>query len=359
MLFVPKAKFTYAVKGEKKVRLIGVGENDKAQITCTLFISEAGECLPAQMIFGGKTKRSLPSGGNNPAPPGILWDFTLSHWQTPESYCKLIRDIIIPYKTAKIVELGLPVDQATIVKHDLHYSHKDPEVLQLLRDNRIFPVFVPGRCTDVLQECDTVLNAPFKKEVRACFRNYLHAEFDSHVANNPDADPLLWTPTLTGSVLKPQITGWVLTALTSLRTDAMRATIREAFRNDGCMTEIRGLPRRIAYLANANQIPHEIVVPAEVEEENIEEIAMGGDANEYVLEDVPVPVRAVSPVPARAVVPVRARAADLTVGQAARREVTTKKCYSCAKFCTTTDMLKDVKLNVFKCRDCWFAEPEL
>jgi len=68
------------------------------------------------------------------------------------------------------------------LKHDLHYSHKDPEVLQLLADHNIIPIYVPAGCTDVIQECDTVINAPFKKVMRACFRDHLYAEFELYKA---------------------------------------------------------------------------------------------------------------------------------------------------------------------------------
>eukprot|EP00981_Chlorochromonas_danica_P000764 scaffold181_cov216-Ochromonas_danica.AAC.2 len=55
VMFVSKAKYTFAEDGAKKVRSVGMGDNDKAQITVTLGVTAAGEVLPAQMIFGGKT----------------------------------------------------------------------------------------------------------------------------------------------------------------------------------------------------------------------------------------------------------------------------------------------------------------
>ena len=37
--------------------------------------------------------------------------------------------MLVPYKNAKIAQLGLSLLQWTILKHDLHYTHKDPKVL--------------------------------------------------------------------------------------------------------------------------------------------------------------------------------------------------------------------------------------
>ena len=47
-------------------------------------------------------------------------------------------------------------------KIDLHYSHKTPAVLKLLKENHSVVLYVPGRCTDEMQKCDTVVNKPFK-----------------------------------------------------------------------------------------------------------------------------------------------------------------------------------------------------
>lgn len=89
VLFVPRAKFTYAVKGTKKVRLFGVGKG-KAQITCTIAATETGETLKTQMLYEGTTNRCHPTsnGRNIEAPPEVYFDHTKSHWQTPASYIR-------------------------------------------------------------------------------------------------------------------------------------------------------------------------------------------------------------------------------------------------------------------------------
>jgi hypothetical protein len=48
-----------------------------------------------------------------------------------------------------------------------------------LKENNIVVVFVPGRCTDEMQECDTVINKPFKNGIKAAFRDFLHNDFHS------------------------------------------------------------------------------------------------------------------------------------------------------------------------------------
>jgi hypothetical protein len=148
--FVSPSSRTFADKGSKRVRGIGKGQ-EKPQITATLFITEDGEALAPQLIFGGKTNRCLPK---HPVPHGWLFSFTPSHWQTPQTFMEAIRSIIVPYKNRIIVERGLDPTSKCLLKLDLHYSHKDEEVLKLLSDNNILTLFVPARCTDILLECD-------------------------------------------------------------------------------------------------------------------------------------------------------------------------------------------------------------
>jgi hypothetical protein len=93
--------------------------------------------------------------------------------QNEETFLKYITKIFVPYKNATIKRLNLPVNQVSLLKLDLHYSHKTPAVLQLLKENNIEVVFVPARCTDEMQECDTVINKPFKSGIKAAFRDFL------------------------------------------------------------------------------------------------------------------------------------------------------------------------------------------
>ena len=57
--YVPKANVTMAEKNSKHVARKGV--NDKRGITVMLGGSLSGEILPMQLIYKGKTNRSLPS----------------------------------------------------------------------------------------------------------------------------------------------------------------------------------------------------------------------------------------------------------------------------------------------------------
>jgi hypothetical protein len=282
-VFVPKSKYTVALKGAKRIRLLGVGK-DKEQFTVTIFCTEEGNILDAQMIFGGKTAQCHPGGKDARPPAGIFWAHSESHWQTPDLFAVAIENIVVPYKTAKIAELGLPADQVCMLKLDLHYSHKinptketdgSRRLKATLERHHIIPFYVPGACTDEVQECDTVLNKPFKGGVKDAFRNYLHSQFDEWVESGKDPDE--WVPLFTLSVLKPRVTAWVQQGLAKISTPEMKIKLAHAFETDGRFKEIRSAACQHA--AGMEELVQSLEFQLQIEEEpeDIEEIAAVGD----------------------------------------------------------------------------------
>lgn len=136
VLLVNRAKITRNRKGAKRVKILGMGD-DKAQITATIFVTESGDVLPYQMIFAGTTKKCHPK---TVKPDDCFWMHTSSHWQSVVTYVELIESVIVPYKNKVIAELRLPEDLVTILKRDLHFTHKDTAVLKCMRDNHIYPL---------------------------------------------------------------------------------------------------------------------------------------------------------------------------------------------------------------------------
>lgn len=226
-VYVNRAKRTRSKKGEKRVRVIGVG-NDKAQITVTLFCNEEGDMLDYQCIWAGTTNQCHPKA---PKPVGCHWTHTSSHWQSEETYLALVKAVITPYRVATAARLGLPEDQKIILKHDLHFSHLGADLLLYCSENHIKLLYVPAKCTDLLQECDVALNGPFKAALRRTFRDWLHTNFDTHLAEGKEAHA--WNPALSYGQLKPLFPSWIEEAVSSLRTEDMKATIADCFRFAG------------------------------------------------------------------------------------------------------------------------------
>lgn len=241
ILFISRANYTYALQGAKRVRAIGVGK-EKPQYTATLAVTESGNVLSTQLIFKGKTNAAHPGGKDAVPPDGIYFDHTESHWQTVKSYLDYLQKVILPYKTNVIRELSLPENQKCILKHDLHYSHKDQQVLDYMREHNIIPLYVPAGCTDWMQECDVVVNASFKRVIREAFRDHLYKEFDDHMAI-PGNSIEEWAPNLNVGYLKKHVPGWIIRGINSLKETRMKQSIIDAFTGPGCIGEAR---RRVA-----------------------------------------------------------------------------------------------------------------
>ena len=56
--YVPVSQWTMAKEGSKRVEIVGV--NDNRQITAVFAGSLAGDFLPVQLVYQGKTKKCLP-----------------------------------------------------------------------------------------------------------------------------------------------------------------------------------------------------------------------------------------------------------------------------------------------------------
>ena len=83
------------------------GLDDKRQITGIYAASLAGEFLPIQLIYQGKTNACHPS---FQFPPD--WDITHSpnHWSNEVLMEQYLNNIIVPYVEKKRQELGLATD---------------------------------------------------------------------------------------------------------------------------------------------------------------------------------------------------------------------------------------------------------
>ena len=103
-------RFLFYLHPDKSVSIKGL--SDKWNITLTFVITLAGDFLPLQIIYAGKTKRCHP---NFQFPSGFCISQNPKHWSNEEETMKLIDKIIIPYIVKKRSELNLPATQKALV----------------------------------------------------------------------------------------------------------------------------------------------------------------------------------------------------------------------------------------------------
>lgn len=78
--YVPVSSWTMAKEGSKRVKIAGI--DDKRQITAVFGGTMAGDFLPPQLIYQGKTHKSLPP---VTFPPDWHITFTENHWSNEKA----------------------------------------------------------------------------------------------------------------------------------------------------------------------------------------------------------------------------------------------------------------------------------
>ncbi|XP_070535305.1 uncharacterized protein [Ptychodera flava] len=123
---IPAGDWTiWEAEGSRQVTIAGL--DDKRQITAVFAASAAGDFLPPQLLYQGKTDRCHPI-FNFPE----NWDIhhTESHWSNQESMKRYIDKVIIPHVEATRTRLQLPADQRGIAIFDVYKAHRGEDLLK-------------------------------------------------------------------------------------------------------------------------------------------------------------------------------------------------------------------------------------
>ena len=97
------SRHTMTMKGSTDVEIVGSG--DKRAITATFIISLSGTFLPMQLIYAGKTPRSIPRVDF----PSFSLSANPKHLSNTEESIKVINEVIVPYIISNREELCLPL----------------------------------------------------------------------------------------------------------------------------------------------------------------------------------------------------------------------------------------------------------
>ena len=160
--------------GSKRVEIIGV--NDKRQITGVFAGTLAGDFLPVQLVYQGKTKKCLP---HVDFPKEWHITSTPNHWCNESTMLDYIQKIMIPYIKKKKNELSLPEHQSSLVIFDEFNGQTTSAVLALLQDNNIHYVIVPP---NRLQPLDISVNKSAKEFLRSKFQAWYADNISNQLA---------------------------------------------------------------------------------------------------------------------------------------------------------------------------------
>jgi len=110
-----------------------------------------GKFLPMQIIYGGKTKKSIPK---IDFPDSFHVTANPKHYSNEEESLKMMEHIIIPYVQKERKLLNLPVDHSALLIMDVFKGQMTDPVKEILKKNHIILQKVPANLTYLFQPLD-------------------------------------------------------------------------------------------------------------------------------------------------------------------------------------------------------------
>ena len=210
---VPSSRFTYETRDSAAVAVIGA--EDKRQITVCVAAALDGTLLPMQLIFQGKTERSLPVATAASLAARVDLAFSENHWSSQATMQRWIEEVLMPYSNRCIKQHKLRADAKLILVLDVWSVHKSEEFRAYLRNKhpRIHLVFVPPNCTSKLQVADVALQRPFKAGITSSFNEWAALRVREQLQAGA---PVGVSQFLGMKVLKPLALQWCIDSWTAL-----------------------------------------------------------------------------------------------------------------------------------------------
>lgn len=204
---VPASNWTYEATGSASVAVTGA--EDKRQITACIASSLSGDLLPLQLIFQGKTARSLPPITIEAKASHVHLTFSDNHWSSQETMQQYVEEIIVPYADRCIERHRLSSNANILLVLDVWAVHKSEEFRRFLRTKhpRIHLVFIPPNCTSKLQVADVMLQRPFKHGICKRFNQWACAQVVEQIA---DSKVIGLAESLKMATIKPLVLQWCI-----------------------------------------------------------------------------------------------------------------------------------------------------
>ena len=124
-------------------------------ITATFTITLDRKLLPIQLIYGGKTRKSIPT---VKFPRGYLLSANPKHYSNKEETIKHLKEVIVSHIQNERKTLRLDADYPALLIMDVFKGQMTPDVLNMLKANNIFLTKVPTNMTNLYQPLDLTMN---------------------------------------------------------------------------------------------------------------------------------------------------------------------------------------------------------
>ena len=201
--YVSPRQYTFSFKGSKNVPIKGV--DDKRQITVTFAVSSMGKFLPVQLIYTGKTPRSLPK---YEFPASFSVGFTKNHWSNTDKSIELFDEIIFPYLQQVKEKKGLPQEQHSLVIMDTFKGQDNDILKKFCSKNRCEVVIVPHNLTNKFQPLDLTVNKAAKTFIQNQYNEWFSDQVARQLKSGKDPTDIKVSSKL--SDLKPLHASWIV-----------------------------------------------------------------------------------------------------------------------------------------------------
>ena len=222
--YVPSARYTLAQKNSKEVPIAGGA--DKRAITAT-FVETLDSKL--QLIYGGKTKQSLPK---IKFPDGFGSSLNPSHFSNTEESIKLIEEVVVPYIDKVRAELDNPIQPALLI-WDIFRGQKTEAVLKVLKENIIETEYIPNNMTNYYQPLNLTTNKWAKDYMKAKFSEWYSQQVREAIDSGKSIEDIEIKFPL--SVMKPLHGSWLIDMCNELTSENSKEMIKSGWERSGIM----------------------------------------------------------------------------------------------------------------------------
>ena len=223
--YVPAMNHTMTKRNTKSVSIAGA--TDKRSITGTFVITLDGQFLPIQLIYGGKTRQSLP---RFKFPEGFSLSFNPKHYSNTEESLKLIDEILLSYINSQRKILQNPKKEALLIM-DVFRGQVTDDVTKRLKDNNIYVVLVPNNMTHIFQPLDLTVNKHCKSFLKNRFSEWYSQQIENQLAAGKNIEEIDVKFKLT--TIKPLYAKWLVEYYNEMTSESGSKVIVSGWKASG------------------------------------------------------------------------------------------------------------------------------
>ena len=168
-------------------------------------MSSTGKFLPIQLIYTGKTPRSLPK---YEFPASFSVGFTKNHWSNTDKSIEFFDEIILPYLQQLKEEKGLPQEQHSLVIIDTFKGQNNDILKEFCSKNRCDVVIIPQNLTNKFQPLDLTVNKAAKRFIQHQYNDWFSDQVARQLKSGKDPTDIKVSSKL--SDLKPLHASWIV-----------------------------------------------------------------------------------------------------------------------------------------------------